>query len=58
MRRADRAGLSDPPWRGCLQSVSKLLQFDKPVSLGAIGDRFAFKRELGEDEQDPTTRSP
>jgi hypothetical protein len=35
-----------------------LLEFDQPISLGTIGDRFAFKRELAEDEQDPTTRRP
>jgi hypothetical protein len=41
-----------------LKTPAKLLQFDKPISLGTIGDRFAFKRALGEDEQDLTTRSP
>jgi hypothetical protein len=31
-----------------------VLQFDQPISLGTIGKRFAFKRELAEHEQDPT----
>ncbi len=35
-----------------------LLELDQPVSMGTIGDRFAFKRELAEAEHDPTTRSP
>jgi hypothetical protein len=35
-----------------------LLDVDQPISLGTIGDRFAFERELAENEQDPTTRSP
>jgi hypothetical protein len=35
-----------------------LLNVDHPISLGTIGDRFALKRELLEDEQDPTTRNP
>jgi len=46
------------PGQDALKAPAKLLQFDKPISLGTIGDRFAFKHELGEDEQDPTTRRP
>jgi hypothetical protein len=34
-----------------------LLRFDQKISVGTIGDRFAFKRELVRDEQDPTIRS-
>ncbi|HEX6523666.1 MAG TPA: hypothetical protein VF070_27250 [Streptosporangiaceae bacterium] len=30
-----------------------LLQFSKPVITGAIGDRFAYKREVAEGEADP-----
>jgi hypothetical protein len=35
-----------------------LLNVDHPIRLGTVGDRFALKRELLEDEQDPTTRNP
>lgn len=41
-----------------LKRSATLLELDQPISLGTVGDRFAFKRELREDEQDPTTRSP
>jgi hypothetical protein len=34
-----------------------LLQFDRRLIVGTIGDRFALKRKLAEDEQDPTTLS-
>jgi hypothetical protein len=32
-----------------------LLEADQPISRGTIGDRFAFKRGLAGDEQDPAT---
>jgi hypothetical protein len=32
-----------------------LLEADQRISRGTIGDRFAFKRGLAGDEQDPTT---
>ena len=35
-----------------------LLETSQQISLGTIGDRFALKRELAEDEQDPTVRRP
>jgi len=41
-----------------LRRPATLLHVDQPISLGTIGDRFALKRELAENEQDPTTRSP
>jgi hypothetical protein len=41
-----------------LRMPATVLQLDQPIILGTIGDRFAFKRELAENEQDPTTRSP
>lgn len=37
-----------------LRKPATVLQFDQPISLGTIGRRFAFKRELAEHEQDPT----
>jgi len=44
--------------QNALHKPATVLQLDQPISLGTIGDRFAFRRELAEDEQDPTTRSP
>jgi hypothetical protein len=35
-----------------------LLQFDQQISIGTIGNRFTYKRELAQTEYDPTTRSP
>ena len=35
-----------------------LLKLDQPISVGTVGDRFAFKRQLAQTEHDPTTRSP
>lgn len=35
-----------------------LLELDQRISVGTIGNRFAFHRELTQDEQDPTTRKP
>jgi len=46
------------PGQDSLTRPVMLLEFDQPVSLGTVGDRFAFKRELAEDERDPTTRRP
>jgi hypothetical protein len=33
-----------------------LLETGQPVSLGAAGSRFAFERDLAEDERDPVAR--
>jgi hypothetical protein len=35
-----------------------LFEVGQPISRGTIGDRFAFKRELAVDEQDPAGRGP
>lgn len=39
-------------------SPATLLEADRPVSRGTIGARFAFKRGLAGDEQDPAAGSP
>ena len=44
--------------RNALREPATVLELDQPITLGTIGDRFAFRRELAENEQDPTTRSP
>ena len=31
-----------------------LLELDQSISLGTIGDRFALKRDIAEDELDPS----
>jgi hypothetical protein len=41
-----------------LHKPATVLQLDQPISPGTIGDRFAFKRELADNERDPTTRNP
>jgi hypothetical protein len=41
-----------------LKRSATLLQLDQPISVGTVGDRFAFKRHLAQTEHDPTTRSP
>jgi hypothetical protein len=41
-----------------LRKPATLLQLDRQISMGTIGDRFAYKRELAATEYDPTTRSP
>jgi hypothetical protein len=41
-----------------LRKPATLLQLDRQISMGTIGDRFAFKRDLASTEHDPTTRSP
>jgi hypothetical protein len=46
------------PGQDALEEPTKLLQLDKPIRLGVIGDRFAFMRELAEDEQGPTAHTP
>jgi len=44
--------------QNALHKPAAVLQLEQPIRLGTIGDRFAFKRTLAENEQDPTTRSP
>jgi hypothetical protein len=43
--------------RDVFKLPARLLELDQPISPGTIGDRFAFRRELAENERDPTTRS-
>jgi len=38
-----------------LKRPATLLELDQRISLGTIGDRFAFKRGLAQDEHDPAT---
>jgi hypothetical protein len=42
--------------RNVFGKPATLLQFSKAVITGAIGDRFAFKREVAEGEADPVAR--
>jgi hypothetical protein len=46
------------PGQDSLKRPATLLELNQPISLGTIGDRFAFKRQLTEDEQDPTACRP
>jgi hypothetical protein len=45
------------PGEDALGRPATLLEASQPIRPGTIGDRFAFKRELTEDEQDPAARS-
>ena len=44
--------------QNALRKPATLLRLDQQISVGTIGDRFAFKRQLADTEHDPTTRSP
>jgi hypothetical protein len=46
------------PGEDGLRRPAMLLEFDQLISLGTIGDRFAFHREPTQDERDPTTCKP
>jgi hypothetical protein len=50
-------GFMEAAGQNVLHKPATVLQLDQPISLGTVGDRFSFKRELGDQEQDPTTNS-
>lgn len=43
--------------RNVYGDLATVLELDQPINIGTIGDRFAFKRELAPEDQDPTTHS-
>jgi len=44
--------------QNALRKPAMLLKLGQQISVGTIGDRFAFKRELADTDHDPTTTSP
>jgi hypothetical protein len=46
------------PGHNVFGKPATLLELDKEVSPGTIGDRFALKRQLTDNEHDPASRRP